>query len=152
MIDQTYHTGRTRPYPLPTVLRAIARTVSAPGGPLPEPHRIDWPHRIRGYDNTSAQHPAALLGLATGRVAGVAAWAEALVGTCVTVYADPHQTTITVIGRTSTGPVIAVYDTVSDWPLETRFGEREIGVDELAAVAAAVADAERTAHALAGAR
>jgi hypothetical protein len=126
--------------------------VSAPGGPLPEPHRIDWPHRIRGYDNATVEYPAALLGLESGRVAGVAAWAQALVGTRVTVFADPEQTTITAIGRTSTGPVIAVYDTVSDWPLETRFGERVIGVDELAAVAAAVADVARTAETLAGAR
>jgi hypothetical protein len=148
MIEQSHSTGRTRPYPLPTVLRAIARTVSAPGGPLPEPHRIDWPHRIRGYDQATTEFPAALLGLASGRLADIAAWAEALHGTRVTVFTDPEQTTITVIGRTSTGPVIAVYDTVSDWPLETRFGERDITAEELATVAADV----RSAESLAGVR
>ena len=148
MIERQQSTGRTRPYPLPTVLRAIARTVSAPGGPLPEPHRIDWPHRIRGYDQATAEFPAALLGLASGTVASIAAWGAALVGARVTVFADVHETTVTVIGRTSTGPVIAVYDTVRDWPLDTRFGEREITVEELAAVA----ESARTADALAGAR
>lgn len=148
MIDTKVTDGRTRPYPLPTVLRAIARTVSAPGGPLPEPHRIDWPHRIRGYENATKEFPAALLGLATGRVRDIAAWAAALMATRVTLFVDAEQTVITVIGRTSTGPVVAVYDTVRDWPLESPAGEREIEVDEFAAIVAEAC----TTDSLAGAR
>jgi hypothetical protein len=149
MIERTQSTGRTRPYPLPDVLRAITSMLKRPGGPLPEPHRIDWPHRIRGLDGVDpASWPAAMLGLETGRLAGVAAWAAVLEVRRISVFADARQATITVIGRTSTGPVVAVYDTVSDWPLEPAAGEQFITADELAAIAADVTSAEN----LAGAR
>jgi hypothetical protein len=164
LINRTHSIGRTRPYSLPDVLNAVARTIRTPHVLLPEPHRIDWPHRIRGLGAVDAIEgvdtaidevdpatwPAALLGLTEGRVAGVAAWARALDVHRVTVFADTHQTAITVIGRTTAGPVIAVYDTVADWPLESAVGERNITAEELAAVAAAVADVASTADALAG--
>lgn len=152
MIDQTQHIGRTRPWPLPTVLNAITKTIKRPGAALPMPRLVEWVDYVRGggADLTAlAEFPAATLLLRTGRVAGLAAWAAVLADVRVEVFPEAYQTTITVIGRTASGPVVSVYDHVSDWPLEMGAGHAvTITAGELAAVAADVSSAD----ALAGAR
>lgn len=153
MIDQRQHIGRTRPYPLPTVLNAIAHTLKRPGADLPEVRQMNWPTYVSdgGADLTALdEFPAAMLRIEKGSVAGLVAWAAVLSNVRVEVWADAQQTTISVIGRTSSGPVLSVYDTVSDWPLDAIPGKpcTTITADELGAVA----DSVRSGESLAGAR
>lgn len=154
MIETKVTEGRTRPYPLPTVLSAITSTIKRPGASLPTVRQMKWNDYVSdgGADLTGLdEFPAAMLRIDTGRVAGLVSWAAVLTVLRVEVFAGKRHATISVIGRTASGPVVSVYDeSVADWPLDPIRGNgcATITVDELVAVAESV----RSAESLAGAR
>lgn len=124
------------------VTKAIEATAQRAGAPVPSEDHITWPVFAKDVDDPRL--PAAFVDLGTRTVTAVAAWAPPLSDTRIQVLpTDGNQTLITVAGYTSAGPRIAVFDIVTDWPLEPVVGELVITPDELAAIAAdALAGAE----------
>lgn len=146
MINPNY-IGPTRAFCQTDVTKAIKETANLAGVSVSEARDIIWPSYTD--DINDRRLPAAFIDLHTRSVAGVAAWAPVLTDVAIQVLpAAGDQALITVVGHTVSGPRLAVWDIVTDWPLETILGELVITPDELAAIAAEV----RSADALAGAR
>lgn len=146
MIDQTQHTGRTRPYTYPEVLAAIGHTLKRPG------HQLATP-QVKPLYADHINVPAAELTLDDNSLTSTAGWARVLRPGAVVlaIRTAGLAVMVSITGRLSAGPLVRVIGWVMDWPLELPgFATQHVAVSDLLALADMTTG--RATDSLAGAR